>query len=102
MSEDLLKELEEKRREREAAYTELRGIFKGIRLTRLNETEETFLRLIELMIDGFKNSTDTTDKLQEVSIHLFQLIEKLGKRITRLEQKVEQIERFQNTLEENR
>ena len=95
MSEDELKELARRRKAREIAFTEARGMLKGASFAQLSDTEKGFLKLCELIVNGFGPVMDTIDDLQERVIRLTQRIEGLEKRL-------DKIEKFQHTLEENR
>ena len=52
------KKLEEFRKQKQEAYTKFKGFLEGIRTTKLNSTEQGFLQLLELVIDGFRNVQD--------------------------------------------
>ena len=95
MGEDTLQNLKREREEREKAYTEIRGIIKGVRLARLSETDENFLKIFEFILEGFKTLADQINTLFEGEIHL-------ARRIETLEKDVKQLKETIDTLMENR
>jgi hypothetical protein len=95
MSEDKLHALKKRREEREIDYSELKGMLEGIRLAKLSPIEESMLRILELVMKGFKNTVDYLDNLAEGQIRLTQ-------RIENLEKEAKQLRTTLDTLEENR
>jgi hypothetical protein len=91
--EDLAKKLEEYEKKKDKEHTKVKGMFEGLRLTQLSADQQTFLRLIEFIIDGFKNTRD--DMIVLFKLHLM-----LSKRVTALEEKVKQLEETLRKFEE--
>jgi hypothetical protein len=93
--EDEIKQLREKQKAREENYTKFKGMLEGLRLTKLTETDKTFLTVIEAMADNFKATGDNLVDLYERQIRIIQTLDNLVKQ-------VEQMKAFQDTLEKNR
>ena len=91
--EDLAKKLEEYKKEKDQAHTKVKGMFEGLRLTKLSDVQQAFLKLLEFIIDGFKNTRD--DLIVSLQLNLF-----LSKRVKTLEEKVKQLEETLRKFEE--
>jgi len=91
--EDLTKKLEEYKKGRDEAYLKVKGMFEGLRLTQLSDTQKSFLKLLEFIIDGFKNTRN--DMINFLQMHLL-----LSKKVKGLEEKVKQLEETLRKFEE--
>jgi hypothetical protein len=95
MSKDVLEKFKEQKERREKDHAKIKGMFEGIRLTRLSETDANMLKLLEYVIDGFKNTGNSFDLIVEGIYYL-------TKRVEKLENEVKQLRTTLDTLEENR
>ena len=91
--EEIAKKLEENKKKKDEAHTKVKGMFEGLRLTKLSDNQQAFLKLIEFIIDGFKNTRD--DLIASLQLHLT-----LSKRVTALEGRVKQLEETLRKFEE--
>jgi len=95
MSEDVLQTLNKEKEEREKKHAKVKGMLEGIRLTRLSETDKGMLQVLEFVMDGFKNTSDSFGLIMEGIYHLTQ-------RVETLEKEVKQLRTTVDTFEENR
>jgi len=95
MSEDELREIEKRRKERELAFAEFKGGMNALHLMKLNDAQETFFKVIGALITGLKSCSDGLDNHWERQIHSTQ-------RIKNLEEQVQLIRTTLDTFEENR
>jgi uncharacterized protein YoxC len=95
MSEDVLQKLNKQKEEREKTHATIKGMFEGIRLTRQSETDKGILKVLEFVIDGFKNTSDSFDLV-------FEGIYYMGKRVETLEKEVKQLQKTVDTFQENK
>jgi hypothetical protein len=92
MSEEESRRLNDFRRQREEAYTRVRGIIKGIQLgAELNTTEENILTLLEFIMDALKVTGDDLTKIHEEQTFLIRKIENVQQRIGELEKGINQL-----------
>ena len=87
-TEEDLRKLREFQKQREKSYIEIKGMLKGIRLQKLNRTDEALLKLVELMIDGFKNLGDDVYGALEQQIRINQRVSSLDARMKELENNI--------------
>lgn len=90
-TEEDLRKLREFQKQREKSYIELKGMLEGIRLQKLNRTDEALLKLAEFMIDGFKNLGDDVYGALEQQIRINQRVSSLDARMKELENNILQL-----------
>ena len=95
MSEDVMQKLKKEKEEREKTHAKIKGMFEGVRLTNLSETDKSILRLLEFVIDGFKDAGDSFDLIAETFYHMTKKMETLDK-------EVKQLRKTLDTFEENK
>lgn len=88
-----LRKLHEDKNIREKEYVELKGMLEGIRLAELDKETETFLKVLELMMKGFKGVLDYITSLYEQQVHM-------GQKINSLEKEVNELRKTLDTLHE--
>lgn len=95
--EEILRKLEEWKKQREKDYIEFKGMLKGIRLGKLSPIEESFVKLLEMINEGFNNVFDHLTVGYELEITTIQRVKTLEKRMGELETNILQI---RETLDE--
>lgn len=91
MTEEMFRLLEEAKKEKERAYIELKGMIKGIRLSKLNEVEDSFLKVIEMMFKGFKSVWDDIIPIYEQQLHMTKKIANLENEVKELKQTLDKL-----------
>ena len=86
MSAEEFRRLEELKKQKDAQYNQIKGVFQGIRITGLNPAEETFLKLIELIVEGFRSSQTDLIFAYEQQLQISITVEGLEKRVEKLEE----------------
>jgi polyhydroxyalkanoate synthesis regulator phasin len=89
MSEDVLQKLNKQKEEREKTHATIKGMFEGIRLTRQSETDKGILKVLEFVMDGFKNTSDSFGLIMEGFYYVTQRVEKLEKEVKQLQRTVD-------------
>ena len=85
MTEEELRKLIEEREARERDYSELKGYFEGLRLGRESNKElENRLKVLELMMKGFKRLLDYITSLSEKQFNMSQKIINLEREVNQL------------------
>ena len=95
MYKEFIDKLKERKEEREKTYNRLKGRIEGVRLTNLNQTEKSFMSILEYAMDSFKAHQDSIDTFREAIIYSFQRLETLEKKVRKLKESID-------TLNENR
>ena len=95
MSEEISRKLEEAKKQKEKAYTIIKGMIKGVRLGKLGQ-KNPFLSIIETMFDGFNNIWKEIFFSLELQLQTTQRFDNLETQVSRLEKDMLQ---FRQTLD---
>ena len=101
--EEMLRRLNETRKQREKRHIEAKGVLKGIRLGgELTPTEEAFIKLLEILTDAFQNVTEDIISLREDQIRNLRMINRLAARIKELENNTLQLRQTLDRMVQDR
>jgi hypothetical protein len=89
MYKEFIDKLKERKEEREKTYNRLKGMIEGARLTNLNQTEKSFMSILEYAMDSFKTHQDSIDTLREAIIYSFQRLETLEKKVRKMKDSID-------------
>ena len=95
MSGEENKKLDELKKEIRESVIELKGMFSGVRMTGLNQTEEGILKIVEVVCKGFTNHKDDI-----ISLYRENLLMK--KRFENLEIIIKQFQKTLDTFTDNK
>ena len=88
---EIFETVEKLKKERDEAFIELRGLIKGIKLGKLSPSDESFLKVVEMMMRGFKNIGDDILTLYGQQFKISQRADNLEKRMQELENNILQL-----------
>jgi len=96
--EEVIRLLEEWKKRKEKDYTEFKGMLKGIQLGKLSPIEKIFVRVLDVMMQGFNDISDNLIIGYELQIATIKKANSLEKRIKELENNVLQLRETLDTM----
>ena len=95
LSREEIKKLDELKKEIRESVIEFKGMFNGVRMTGLNQTEEGILKIVEVVCNGFTNHKDDIISLYRENLFM-------KKRVENLEIIIKQFQKTLDTFTDNK
>ena len=100
--EEALRKLKESKKQKDKAYTKIKGMIEGIRLGKLEPMEKSVLSVIEAMYDGFKSVWEDIYSSFELQLQTISRVSNLETRVSELETNILQLRQTLDKMVQDR